>query len=530
MTAPDQLLIEAAFGEAILDTSGDPILDSLGRAILDGGFADWSSDVLDDAPIRIVCGQRNNEPADRVADPGTLTLVLNNNANNSGGVVGYYSPDSAEKRSGFEKGLQVRLGLVKDSVTYWKFRGRIIEIDPEPGLLNDKTTQVTAADWLDVASRTPMPRLPVQQSVTDDQVIQAIVDAVDDPPASVDLDVGTYTYDYALTDVEDGKNTILAVLQRLTQTGLGRLFVKNNEVLTYVNLTNQLTTGAPAATFDNAFREMKATRRAYKRVKRVTVTVYPMAIDGSPVVLFSLAEELIITAGETIEFVAYFHDPNASSGRTIAAVDVITPVAGTDWNFSSISGSGSDLNGDLSVDAFAIGSKSALIRITNNAAVTGYLWQMQFRGKGLYPYDPLSYTTENSEIKEGEGTTLTYDLPYQNDYYTGRDIADALLTWYELEVTEVPSIKFTPTLDADSFARMLACVPGELITVSEDVTAISYIMIMLGFELDIWLNGQYMEEELFITPAQYAQSGLFEELDVDGQCELDGDNTLLAFG
>lgn len=535
MTTADALHVEMDLGAPILDMTDDPILDMTGDPILDLGWIDVQEDVLSDAPIVIFQGQRNGDPLDRVADAGTIKFPMNNSVSNSAGRVGYYSPDHPQKRGVFGNGTLVRVGITKDAVQEWFAQGRIISIDPDAGLLDAKTVLVTAVDWIEIASRTPMPRMAVQQGVTDDQVIQLIVSATDDAPRETDLAIGTYTYAYTLHDVEDGNDTILAVLQRLAQCGLGRIYVTggatSGEVLTYVDLLGLLTaTGISVASFVDEQIKIEASRKAYKRVKRVVVTFYPQAKDLAAVVLFSLATEITIPAGHSVEFKAFYRDPNGASSRSIAAVDVVTPVIGTDIKLSSVSGSGSgDLNADISVDTFEAGSRAAFVRLSNHAGSTGYL-TYQVRGKGLYPYDSLSYTAENISIKEGQGITLNYDLSYHTNYITAKEIADNLLLWYEIEVTDVPYLDFVPTLDDASFDKMLVCKPGKQIDVSESVTAIAYTMIVLGRELSIWNGGAYITERLFITPAQQTDQGLFMQLDIDGQCELDGNNTVLAFG
>lgn len=531
MTAPDALKVQMDFGGLLLDTAGNSLLDTAGRTLLDTGWADVIEDVLTTSPIVVFQGQRDSGPADRVADSGSIKFTLRNDTQNSAGLVGYYSPNHANLREGFALGAKVRVGLEKDGLTEW-FLGRIVTIEPVAGNLNAKTVDVVAADWMEIASRTPMPRIPVMESVTDDQVIQAIVDAMDDPPSETDLAVGAYTYPYALTDVEDQETVIMTVLQRLAQSGLGRVFVvggTSGESLKYVDLFALLTTGTPVATFDNDFISMGAKLEAYKRVKRVVTTVYPFNEDASAVVLYTLTDEISIAPGETLEFVGYYRDPNANSSQSIPAVDVVTPVVNTDFKFSSVSGSGTDLNASLAVTTFEAGSKAFYVKFTNNAVVTGYLWFMQVRGKGLYAFDTISYTALDTTVREGQGTTLNHDMPYQSTYAKAKEIGDAFLTWYGQDVTEVPSLEFLPTLSDTDYAKMVACQPGELISVSDDVTGISYTMVAIGREIQIWNGGNYITERLFVSPAQEA-SALYFTLDTLGQDDLDNPDVVLAFG
>jgi len=535
VATPDALHIEMAFGLPILDMTDDPILDMTDDPILDMGWSDVQDDVLTETPLTIFQGQRNGDLMDRVADVGTISLILNNSDTNSGGVVGYYSPDHAAKRPGFSIGLDVRVGITKDAVQEWLSQGKIISIDTVPGLLNMKVTKVTVADWIETASREgSMPAIGVQQNVTDDQVIQTIVDAMEDQPAETSLEVGAYTYAYALTDVEDGKASVLSVLQKLAQCGLGRIYVTggptSGEILTYVDLYSLLTTVEAVAVFSDDQLDMSASRKAGKRVRSMNVTVYPMVKDASVVTLFTLPQELSMAAGATVEIRCFFRDPAGSSSRSIPAVEISTPAIGADIDLSSVSGSGSgNLNANLTLDTFEAGSRSAFIKLTNNGGTLGYL-TLQMEGKGLYGYDPLSYTATDATIRQGEGVKVDYDLPYHSDYFTGKEIGDNLLIWYALEITDVPALDYVPTLDEDAFAKMIACKPGKIISVSESVTGISYQMIVIGREINIWNGGNYITERLFITPAQEVEGGLYFTLDTLGQDDLDGTNTILSFG
>jgi hypothetical protein len=521
MATPDALHVEMALGLPILDMTSDAILDMTGAPILDMDWVDVQSDVLTETPITIFQGQRNGDLMDRVADVGTISLIMNNNATNSGGVVGYYSPDHASKRGGFTNGLDVRVGITKSAVKEWFSQGKIISIDPVPGLLENKITKVTAADWIETAAREgSMPSIGVQQTVTDDQVIQTIVNAMDDKPTETSLAVGAYTYAYALTDVEDGKETVLAVLQKLAQCGLGRIYVTggttSGEILTYVDLYSLLTTVEAVAAFNDDQLDMSASRKTGKRVRSMNVTVYPLVKDASVVTLFTLPQEVSMAAGAVVEIRCFFRDPAGSSSKSIPAVNIATPAIGADIKLSAVSGSGSgSLNANLTLNTFEPGSRSAFIKLTNNGGTLGYL-TLQIQGKGLYGYDPLSYTATDTTIRQGEGIKVDYDLPYHDNYFTGKEIADNLLTWYSLDET--------------AFAKMIAAKPGKIVNVSETVTGIGYQMIVVGREINIWNGGKYITERLFITPAQEVEGGLYFTLDTVGQDDLDGTNTKLSFG
>lgn len=535
MTTPDDFHFEIPFGDDLLDTYDRPILDTYDRQIQDAGsWQDIQADVLTTSPIVIFQGQRNGESTDRVADPGTIKFVLDNSAFNSAGLLGYYSPDHTNLRAKFYIGQKVRVGVTWNGDVEWFSEGRIVQINPDPGLLDNKRVNVTVGDWLELASRTPMPRIPVQESVTDDQILQTIVTALGtDGPRETDLETGAYTYEYALTDVEDEVTPIMSVLQRIAQSGVARIFITggatSGETLRYVDLYSLLAYGEPVAVFNNAFMESDASRRARHRVKRVIATSYPMQAVADEAI-YSLPAEIAISAGETIELIGWFRDPNTSSSLSIPAVNVDTPAADTGYKLSSVSGSGNDLNGSFQIVSFDVGARSFKASLKNTSGVTGYLWQFNVNGDALYSYSSQPVKVEDTSIAENDATSLNYDLPYHSEYALTKEIATAMLSWYSPVVTVMPFIEFTPSLSDVDFDKLIACKPGELISVVEDVTGIAYSMIVMGREIRIHNGGAYITERLYIAPAQQVESGLFFTLDTLGQDDLDGTNTILAFG
>jgi hypothetical protein len=364
--------------------------------------------------------------------------------------------------------------------------------------------------------------------------LQIIVDALGvDAPAETDLETGAYTYAYALTDVEDEVTPVMTVLQRLAQCGLGRIFITggetSGEILKYVDLYSLLAIGEPVASFVNEFTNAEASRKAYKRIKRVTATSYPLKMVDD-VIVYALPAEISIAAGATIEIIGFFRDPAASSSLSVPAINVSQPTAGAGFNFSSVSGSGNNMNLDLEIISFDVGAQSFKARLKNTAGITGYLWQFNVNGDALLPYDSLPVTSVDKTIPEKDAVSLNYDLPYHDNFYTTKEISEALLNWYTIELTSMPYIEFVPSLSDADLQKMLIAKPGELISVTDDVTGISYLMIVMGREIDIWNGGAYITERLYITPAQQVESGLFFTLDVEGLDELDGPNTILAFG
>ncbi len=513
------LIIEMDLGEPILDSQDRPILDSQDRIILDSDWVSVTSDAVQD-PIHIRRGIFSTDFKDRVADTGTLTLTLNNSAANSAGLMGYYSLDHANRRAYFGNSTRARINMKRAS-DYYKFQGRLSDIQIEAGLLNPKRTYVTVADWMDVAARTPMPKLPILQNVRDDQVIQTILNAISEAPFETSLALGGYAYPYALTDVREGDTKIIGVLSSLMLSGLGRVFVKggptSGEILTYIDIYWQvnLDEQAPIAVFNDSMLKTTAQRKAFQRIKRATVRVYPMQSDGVLVTLYNLSTSIRIPAGEAITFTGTYTDPN--TGRSVSALDARTPVADDDYKFSSLDGVGNDLNGDLVVEQFSTSTNSASVTLRNTGVQDGYLWFYRVQGYALYSYDALDYTIADDTIPEAEGGTYEYQMPYQGDYNVARDYGRMFLYWLGIESTNMPTIEFNGGQNTKAIDWAVEAEPGTLVEVSESVTGISRLFMVLGYDMEIRSKND-IPVTLYVTPVL---SGSFCKLDVVGLAELD---------
>lgn len=82
-----------------------------------GVWTDLGADVLAVTPLRLRYGIDGHGPQDRMAGPGELSCVLRNDAGNSGGVVGYYSPAHTSCRSGWGFGVGLRVAFVHGAET-----------------------------------------------------------------------------------------------------------------------------------------------------------------------------------------------------------------------------------------------------------------------------------------------------------------------------------------------------------------------------------------------------------------------------
>ncbi len=92
-------------GTVTFDTGG-------GSTSTIGGWVDITEDVISAVGLRLRYGVNGHGPLDRTAGPGELQFALRNDAGNSGGLQGYYSPLHANARLGWSFGVPIRVSMV----------------------------------------------------------------------------------------------------------------------------------------------------------------------------------------------------------------------------------------------------------------------------------------------------------------------------------------------------------------------------------------------------------------------------------
>jgi hypothetical protein len=165
-------------------------------------------------------------------------------------------------------------------------------------------------------------------------------------------------------------------------------------------------------------------------INRALVTVYPPETVGSVQVLWQARTTLRIAPGETRTVYALFRD---SQGRRCGAVDVVTPVASTDYTVNDrADGGGFDYTSSA---AFSITTTTEATRmqITLQNTATGplYVTLLQVRGKPLEVYDPITIEQEDATSQASyETRSLALDLPMQDNPVFAQAYAEYLVGRY----------------------------------------------------------------------------------------------------
>ena len=500
---------------------------------LNGRWVDLNAYRLQAAGITGSMGIRGSNPIDRVASTGQLTLVLHN-------VNNLFTPGHANCMSGFQSGMKFRLRLTYEGRTRTRFYGVV-----PPNGIEIGTTQfmtVTRVKVLDYMEQFAVHQLNLPAYTTNkrlEQVVALILANMPIQPLSVSYGTGRSTFKSVFDTLRD-KTRAMQEVSKATLSELGYVYIKqttdSDEVLTVENrgfrsgktlATVNVRTVAERVTeagdtriteagdvretqaefttvdavFNNNYREIEV-KHAESYYNQVDSKAYPRKVDTSDVVLFSLERPLKIDAYQTVTMMGRFRDPNQEA-QTVAALSTVTPVSGTDYIFNTEEDeSGSDITSDLEVTA-VYGANGVDYTLENTGAITGYVTQLQARGKGVYIYRPVEILREDEALVSNDGArTLNLDLPYQDDPLQTTDIAVALLDRHKAKHTTINSITLIANRLDTSIKRPNPDTPGASGSYTEYLIN-AFMDLQIGDKIKVVAPSVGIEQDCFIQSIDF---------------------------
>lgn len=497
---------------------------------LSGSWTDVTADVLSTPYIQWESGKQYDEPTAFVADIGKLEFWMNNSNRNSGGVAGYYSPGHASARADFELGTRVRVKTTYAGSDRYHFHGRISEIQPLAGRYGKRRTHVVVTDYMDEMTSRMVDILTLQSSKTSDQLLTTLIATMDIAPQATSYDVGPDTFASAFHDVAGERMAVATIAQKIVQSDLSRLYVRGDatggETLILTNRQDDIGKTSQL-TLNDTMTDLNVERSRRNIANKIVVSFAPINEGTSNEVLYTLPDELQLNAGANYTFTALYRDPDG--GSRLNGKTMVTPVADTDYKFSSVSGSGNDLNASLSItlnSGYNTGGDRAEITLTNNhATATGYLWLFQLRGLALRLRDAMEVTSENPASITAYGEKrLQFNTPYQNSFNVTREISDYLKSKWANPKYKITNVSFTGSSNATLMNAAVNRDIGDMITVTETLTGINADQIVIGYRKQI-TNGRNWNVSLTLKDDD---GGDYWLLGTSGSSEL-GETTTLGF-
>jgi hypothetical protein len=458
-----------------------------------------TADVRTRDPIQFRHGIDGVEVNDRVASAGELAFTLENEGTeNSGGLDGYYSPESANVRTGFRIGTPVRIVFDYLGTSYFKWYGWITDIIVEPGKNLSRAVRVRAADWIDYAARTTLSNLPVYTDDRADQLMWRLYVNSPREPLAIHFSKGSDTYPYAFDNTEDEGVLILAELHRLALSEMGFTFMRGDawEGGRLRFEARGFRDGSPVrwSLGDPQLEALDISDHSLDGiVNRVLVEVHPRRVDAAATtVLFTLQTKPEVKRGaaNAITFVAPYRDPAGGSFVRVGGINMVTPVATTDYTANTqAGGGGTDLTASFAVTyAITPGANAATVKVQNNhATLDGYLTKCQLRGKGLYAFEAVVIdVTDLTSINTYGQMTRRLDMAYQQDVNLADSIADAIIANYKDPRSKVRAVRFTAQWDTAAMMHALSREIGDRVSVTETLSGLAtseYFIHAISFEI-----------------------------------------------
>lgn len=486
------------------------------------GWRDVSADLVTRSPIRVQRGMSDG-PTDLVADTGVMTFALDNTAQNSAGLVGFYSASHANKWNQFRLGMPVRLTITHLATPRVMFVGTLDRADPSPGRYSLQLVMCTALDYMDDLARARLSGIQTLPNKRSDELFSTVIDAMPRQPTDLRVGEGRDTYVYGLNSKRESVE-VLTEIERIATSEFGRVYVKADGTLVFEERHARLAAASSAATFNETMVAAPVSFAREQMVNYVNVQIHPRSIDTADVVLFSLENGPEIPPGATKVLLGAFADPEQKD-TLISATGLIAPVANLDYRFNRLQdGSGIDVTSDFTVSV-DLGSGGVRFTMTNNGTNVAYATLLQVRGRGLYDHTSAQIELQDEASQSINGfNPVTLDMYYQTQADVAEGVAQYILDTYKSPSSRLRAITI---LGLESDAMMTEVLLREIsdrITVVESVSGVNGVYHINGVTLEI--EGPYQISATWVlVPAVTTQ---FWTLGVVGLSEL-GTTTLPAY-
>lgn len=508
-------------------------------AYISSAWTDISSDVLiSGKSINANWGIEGNSEVDRMAGTGTLTFTMNN-------ATGKYSPNLAGALAGWKKGIPIKLVFTFENQEYVRFRGKIDRVDIDAGTSKQRQVFVTVTDWLDYAAEYPLVQPTIDSNKRADEAINTIVTGMQIQPQATSYDTGNNTFPVVFNAVTD-KTRAYSEINKLVLSEMGYCYLKKDktygETLVFESETHRGSSHSLALVpihsveagylltedddailkedggflmldeqetvlIDDTMTDLDVEYGA-NLINTMQFTAFPKEVDAAATtVLFKLSQPILLASGETQTLIAAYTDPSGG-GRKVNGMDMVTPAATTDYLFNTLAnGTGSNITADLTVTA-SYGAESVTYTLTNGNAAAGYITKLQARGKGIYNYNSISYTAENSTSCNEHGVvSRNISQPYQVTLAHGTSKAESIVMREKQPRTVLDTIYFTANNSNHLMSAFLNIDVGDAVEIKESQTGIDGQYWVNSVEFGL-VDGKVVEVRWNVKEKVDANSGI----------------------
>jgi len=257
----------------------------------------------------------------------------------------------------------------------------------------------------------------------------------------------------------------------------------------------------------------------------ITVPYFPGSVGTTDEIMFTMPQELQISAGATKTFEAYYTEPGVSSVGSYTSVVLnpgtgVTPVANTDYKASKVSGSLSgDANASLTITVTWY-ANYAKVELTNaSASFDIFVMPFNLRGRIIRLYNSMTARVQDSvaNYQKYGVRPLSYPMYYQSNINFANDMANHWFGMWHLPVAVPQFVEFIANWDTTLMAAAVSLDIGSRFTVVETVTGITADFCIMGIDLSIkdgsLLTVRYYTEPVNLSPACILNDAVYGVLD-----------------
>lgn len=433
---------------------------------------EFSTGVWTDITNRVIqtvsgkMGIHGNSLFDRIADVGTMKLILRN-------VNNEFTPGHINCREGFMLGVRFRFQVANSSGNYkTRFYGYV----PKDGITLDsnKYLSITSVTIVDYIERLSSHKINFPTHATNkriNEVANLILANMNIQPLSTDFSTGESVFT-SVFDTVKPHTIAMQELSKLVISELGFLYLKqtdtSDEVLC-IDSRYKRSGESVEAIFDNSFMDSSESyvKHYYNKVSAI---VYPRRIDETNVILYILQTPIYVPDGETVNITGRFVDPDQEA-VSVAGIDMIQPVSSTDFKaYENADETGADLTANFTVTA-TYGTNGAEFEIINTGAAAGYVTKLQARGHGVYTYRPTEYTVEkSSEITALGESGVIVKMPYQDNPLSAQSFAKNLLELFYAKRMLIDEISVAANRSAELTDNFINLQVGSRIRIIDNIS------------------------------------------------------------
>lgn len=428
-------------------------------------------------------GMLDEKPTTLMADTGEMKFILDNQSSQ-------FVPGVTGALTGWDKGTPIKIVFQKDTISYIRFYGKVVDLDPDAGLFGGDMVSVVVADWLDYAATHPLLAPAIVSNKRSDEMMTTIVADMPIAPQATDYETGVTTFDTAFDTLRE-KTRAYSEISKVTLSEFAPAYLQKDPVYgeTLVLENEHTRNGLRTADFtlDNSMKDIELVY-GENVINYIKPEAYPREVAGSSSVLFETKKRILVPGhGEVDGIRGNYTDPEG--GAEAVGANMIAPVTTTDYTmYANRDGTGTNLTANLTVTT-AYGASGVTYKFENTGTQPGWVW-IRARGYLVERYHTVSRIIEDEDSRDEYGyQPVSFKQKYQQDIQRGSLKAESIIEYHKTPRLLPKSVTFVANRSSDLMDAWLQGDVGKVVRVKKDDYDIDVLAYIQGINFSISKGG-----------------------------------------